>query len=137
MRSRETEELLLFTVDDKSRASLVPRIIHHSEIDAVLLSDKTSSLVNARRNESVLDNIGYTHLWVNHSQEWVHSHLPDVHTQNIENTWRRLKSSISHVKRHLSKEILDDYISVFMMRYNLNENDFFYAFIEIMKTVLS
>ena len=136
MISRETGLLLLFTVDDKSRDSLVPLIIRYTSPESVIITDKSSSYINTRTNQSVLDTLGYSHLWVNHTNEWVHSTIPEVHTQNIERVWRTFKASISHTKRHLEREILDEYVSTFILRYNLYPEAFFNTLIGFIQELI-
>ena len=128
--------MLLYYVNSKSREQLVPYIILNSSPGSVIISDKTSAYINIRQNLSILDRIGYNHMWVNHSEEWVHSMLPEIHTQNIENRWRRFKMSINHKKRHLEKDILDSYVNSFILRVDLDEEGFFFALVEIINQLI-
>ena len=123
IKCRSTGRIIIYHVPDKSAASLVPIILNHVPEGATIYSDKASMYVNNHRNTSRLDELGYEHYWVNHSETWVNEVSPDVHTNNIERTWRSLKGSISYIKRSMQPEILDEYINTFILKANTTKNN--------------
>ena len=80
--------------------------------------------VHSHRQTSLLEEYGFEHFWVNHTQTFVDPLNPSNHTYNIERVWRSLKSFISHIKRAVPAEILDGYIDTFMLKYNAGEEIF-------------
>jgi transposase-like protein len=58
---------------------------------------------------------GYNHDVIRHRKAYVKN---DIHTQNIENVWSRLKRGIYGVYRHVSKKYLQAYADEFAFRYN-------------------
>lgn len=64
-----------------------------------------------------LDRLGYKHETVNHSaEEWARG---DVHTNNLETFWSRLKNSIRGTHIHVSPKHLQKYLLEFEFRYNM------------------
>jgi transposase-like protein len=61
--------------------------------------------------------LGYKHETVNHSmEEWARG---DVHTNNLETFWSRLKNSIRGTHVHVSPKHLSKYLVEFEYRYNM------------------
>jgi transposase len=64
-----------------------------------------------------LHRLGYKHETVNHShEEWARG---DVHTNNLETFWSRLKNSIRGTHVFVSKKHLPKYLGEFEFRYNM------------------
>lgn len=64
-----------------------------------------------------ISRLGYKHETVNHSrEEWARG---DVHTNNLETFWSRLKNSIRGTHVHVSKKHLQKYLVEFEFRYNM------------------
>ena len=133
MKCRSTGRIVVYHVDNKSRGILIPKIIDHVNPGAIILTDKSSSYLNIRRNLSALDPLGFNHFWINHTREWVHPVNPSIHTNGIERTWRSLKSSISYIKRSVPAHIIDDYINSFLIKCYFNEEQI----LEILLDILS
>ena len=96
-----------------------------------------ASYVNVRANTSNITQLGYTHYWVNHSEEYVHNIFNDIHTNNIERTWRSLKTYISHTKRNMKSDVLETYINAFLCIMNGNKGQFYSNFMHIITTYLN
>ena len=94
-----------------------------------------TSYVNNHTNESNLR--GYQHFWVNHTTEYVNELFPQINTNNIERGWRSLKTYISHQKRSLEANILEEYINTFILISNTNPSIFYQIFMTILKTYLN
>jgi transposase-like protein len=99
----KTNLCVLFTVDDRKKATLLPIIKEHVYRCAVVKSDEWSSYKS-------LNRAGFEHLVVNHSVMFVTE--DDVHTQLIESLWSQVKSIIK-VKRGTTSEMLQDYLDYF------------------------
>ena len=61
LKCRETKQIKLFYVDNRKKKTLIPIILQHVEPGSLIISDKFSSYVNLRREESHLDEYGYYH----------------------------------------------------------------------------
>ena len=72
-----------------------------------------------------------------HSEEYVHNIFNDIHTNNIERTWRPLKTHISHTKRNMKSDVLETYINAFLCIMNGNKGQFYSNFMHIMTTYLN
>jgi len=131
MRCRATGISLLFHVENRQQDTLFPIIEDHIEPGAVILSDMFATYVNPRNLNSHLNQLGFRHYFINHSLHYVDPFQNWLHTNTIENTWRYLKESISHVKRHVRAEHIDGYLSVFMMRSSTTKNEFPFLMLEI------
>jgi hypothetical protein len=129
--------VLIFVANDKSKQSLHPHILNHCSPGSVIVSDKMASYVNAKTNESHLEQLGYTHFWVNHTTEWVNDIFPEIHTNTIERTWRSLKSFISHTKRSMSLEVLETYINAFLCIINSDKANFYSTFMDILRIYIN
>ena len=51
-----------------------------------------SVYVNLKTEESFLETLGYEHAYINHTKVYVDEVHNWLHTNNIENTWRKLKA---------------------------------------------
>ena len=107
--------------------------MNHAQNGSVIISDKSTSYLNVRTNTLALDPLGFNHYWVNHSLEWVHPLNRNINTNTIERVWRSLKGSISHIKRSVSAEDIEDYINTFLMRCYFNEE----ILVDIMLHIMS
>ena len=69
---------------ERTADNLIPLIIKYIKPQSVIISDKW-------RAYNKLDQLGYVHKSVNHSDNFVDPEDPSVHTQNIERLWRDIK----------------------------------------------
>ena len=98
---------------------------------STIISDKLSTYVNIRRDESRLDPYGYTHYWVNH-KTFVDEFQRFINTNSIERSWRSLRNLISTIKRTFTLIILEHYLSTFIMRSMMKENELYEILLTIM-----
>jgi len=96
-----------------------------------------ASYVNTRTNQSHIEPLEYEHYWISHKEMWVHDLFPSIHTNNIERSWRSLKSYISKQKRSLSAAVLDSYINAFVAMANSDQNSYFDIIMDIISTYLN
>ncbi|KAG0437334.1 hypothetical protein DMUE_3753 [Dictyocoela muelleri] len=110
---RGTRNCILITVPDRSANTLIPIIIRYVLPGTLIISDKW-------RSYSQLNNHGYQHLTVNHSQNFVSPDDPRVHTQNIESLWHHVKNRLrsQYGTRHY---MLDGYLTEFMFKRRYSE----------------
>ena len=127
MRCRETKQTKLFYVENRKKNTLLSLILQHVEPGSVIISDKFSSYLNIKRDESFLDNFGYYHFWVNHSIEFVDKYQPLIHTNGIERAWRSVRNQISSIKRTFKPKLVKEYLDVFMVK-SMKNNEEFYQF---------
>ena len=79
-----------------------------------------------------LDQNGYIHDTVNHSENFINPENPEVHTQTIESIWNSLKSKIKKKGRNL-KVHLEEYLLEYIYRKKFGENFFEQLIIDISK----
>jgi hypothetical protein len=132
IKCRTTNTVLIFQANDRSIASIYPFIFNHVRTGATIYSDMASTYVNNRTTNSNLSQFGFNHLWVNHSERWVDEIFSDIHINSIERVWRSLKRSIYYVRRPMSAEILDSYISAFLFYMNIPVEEMYDAFLTIL-----
>ena len=124
LKNRETQLCLLFKVPDKQRNTLYPIIEKHVQNGSKIISDKFSSYINPRTNQSFLNENGYEHYFINHSQSYVNPVINWIHTNQIENTWKCLKNSLSKYKLSVKEDLVDEYLYNFMFHQGLNHEEF-------------
>ena len=73
-----------------------------------VLSDCHSAYISMHSSKSHLNQYGWYHFWINHSDFYVHEKYPFVCTSRIEYTWRMLKISFSNIKAHQNPDRIDD-----------------------------
>ena len=130
---RKSKKIALFYVENRSSNTLIPLILENIPINSTIISDKYSTYVNIRRNESRLERYNtYHHYWVNHSQTFVDHYQDFIHSNSIERKWRSLRNSISTIKRSFSPHILQQYLDTFIMKSMIKEKELF----ELMMLIL-
>ena len=125
----------MFDVENGKSSTLLPLIIENIPTPSTIISDKFSTYVNIRRDESRLDPYGYTHYWVNHSKTFVDEFQPFINTNSIERSWRSLRNSISTIKRTFAPTILEHYLNTFIMRSMMKENELYELLLTIMRSL--
>ena len=116
MLCRRTGIPLFYYIPDRKHPTLSALFKPHVEDGSVVLSDCHPSYVRPRSATSRLDQYGWYHFWINHSERFVHDKFSFVHTNNVERHWRALKSSISYIKYSVKEERVDQYLHSFMLR---------------------
>uniref|UniRef100_A0A182SYA5 DDE_Tnp_IS1595 domain-containing protein n=1 Tax=Anopheles maculatus TaxID=74869 RepID=A0A182SYA5_9DIPT len=84
---RETHDIFLELVQKRDAATLHDIIMRHVAPGSTILTD-------GWRAYNGLENRGYSHAMVNHSENFVDPNDPFVHTQSIENLWRTHRGSL-------------------------------------------
>ena len=108
--------IALFHVPDRKESTLIPIIIQNVAEGTTIMSDKFSSYVNLKTNQSKIEQYGLDHFWTNHSVNFVDKYQPDIHTNSIERQWRRLRNKIPNIKRSFSGSIIQNYLNTFMIK---------------------
>ena len=98
-------------------------------LDVVKYSDLIIGLV-------ALTNIFAVHNTVNHSEEFVDSENPNVHTNTIESNWRDLKRSIL-TRNGTTKALYESYFSMHCIkrRYLFDKKCVFKGYLDLIKRV--
>ena len=86
----------------RNKETLWPLIEKYIVKGSVIVSDKWKAYQG-------LESLGYKHLVINHSENFVDPANPDVHTQNIERMWRTVKSWIK--RPGMQAQYLDQYLA--------------------------
>ena len=90
MVERGSGRALTFCVPGRTRETLVTRLVQEFiQPGTVILSDKFSPYFN-------LNDIGYTHLMVNHSENFVDPYI-GAHTNTIEGVWNIVKKKLKRM----------------------------------------
>lgn len=105
---------------------IIAKVVSNARIDTVLpiindhVPEGTTVSTDKSRIYRGLNDLGYRHQSVDHSaNEWVRG---DVHTNNLEGYWSRIKNSIRGTHIHVSRKHLAKYLGEFEYRYNMREN---------------
>ena len=102
---RGSGRALTFRVPDRTRETLVTRLVQEFiQPGTVILSDKFSPYFN-------LNDIGYTHLMVNHSENFVDPYT-GAHTNTIEGVWNAVKKKLKRMCgtfKHQLPSYLDEF----------------------------
>ena len=98
-------------VEDRTRETLIPIIKQYIAPGSTIVSDEW----RAYRSIGRLAGFNYTHLTVNHSENFVNPQNPEAHTQSIESLWGRLKKPFK--RRNGTSDILfRSYVDQFIFR---------------------
>ena len=89
----------------KNKETLIPLIQKYILPKSVIFSDSFATY-------NSLNELGYTHYQVNHSENFVDPIDRNIHTQNIERLWRDLKESIK--RPGIKTKYLYQYIARYM-----------------------
>ena len=119
---RESQKALLFHVPDRTRETLVHRLITtHIRPGTVIYSDQFTPYIP-------LNQLGYIHLSVNHSKNFVD---PDsgAHTNTIECMWALVKKKLKSMSRTLYKYI-PSYLDEFTWFWNFGKERAFEQLLE-------
>ena len=105
MVERASGRALTFRVPDRTRETLVTRLVQEFiQPGTVILSDKFSPYFN-------LNDISYTHLMVNHSENFVDPYT-GAHTNTIEGLWNAVKKKLKRMCgtfKHQLPSYLDEF----------------------------
>jgi hypothetical protein len=89
-------------VEDRREATLVEIILRRIAPSTTIISDGWAAYRNLRQH-------GYNHEVINHSENFVDVGNRNVHTQNIENNWKNIKTWLRHKGTNLG-ESLHEYL---------------------------
>ena len=114
-----TKGAFLRLVDNRTRETLLP-IIHDRIVrGSTIWSDTWAPYFT-------LNNEGYTHLMVNHSENYVDP-VTRMHTQEIESFWNKLKAEIK-IRRGYNEHQLAGFLDEFVYRQFHMGRDIFETF---------
>ena len=110
---RQTKDCFMFTVPDRTAATLLPIIRQSVLPGTTILSDQWAAY-------NGIAAMGYNHETVNHSRNFVDP-VTGAHTQNIERSWKAAKE---RNKRHngTHRDMLDSYMCEYMWRRRQSNN---------------
>jgi transposase len=112
-KGEESGRIVAKVVDDAGAKSLMPHVRTKVLPESVVYTDEAAVYNN-------LENMGYEHDWVSHSNKVYVS--GDVHTNTIDGFWTHLKRGVSGVYRGVSPKHLQSYLDEYVFRYNNREN---------------
>ena len=98
---------------------------------SIVISDKFSSYLNLKKEESSIDPYEYYHFWVNHSKEFVNRYQSFIHTNGIERSWRCVRNQISSIKRTFRPKLVQEYLDVFMVKSTKTAQEFYQFMIQV------
>ena len=110
----KTSKMNAFVVNDTKRKSIQPFIYSFVKADTNLMTDEWWAYKGLDKD--------YNHKFIDHSKkEYVSLQDNNIHTNNIEGSWKILKNSISGMYNHVSKKHLQKYVDEFVYRFNLRK----------------
>ncbi|XP_055076885.2 uncharacterized protein [Misgurnus anguillicaudatus] len=101
---------LLKMVKDRSRNTLMPIITKHIRRGSTVYSDNWRAYLNALRP------LGYKHLTVNHSENFVDPQT-GCHTQHIERAWLAIKAQVSRFRGNKTTKLLREHLKFIQWHY--------------------
>lgn len=110
---RSTKECFMVRVKDRSKETLLPLIRKYIKPGTTIISDEWKAY-------SQLQQHGYQHNTVCHKVNFVNPQNKEVHTQNIENSWRYAKNT--YPERYTSEQLRDSYLQEFLYRRKHKDN---------------
>ena len=110
---RETKEIFMVRVPDRTRSTLYKIIKKHIRPGTRIISDEWAAY-------QTLSEEGYTHDTICHKRNFVNPKDPSIHTQNIECQWRYAKKN--YPDNSTSKKLRDSYLQEFLYRRKHGEN---------------
>lgn len=87
---------------------------------------ETTIISDCWKAYNTLSNEGFQHLTVNHSLNFVDPSKADVHTQNIERTWRDVRGGIPRYGRKEAHFI--GYLAEFLFKRHFSSHEDIHAF---------
>ena len=101
---------------DTARESIQPIIKQYLKQDAVLISDDWKGYKGL--------GIDYAHYAIKHAGSgYKHDFGRDVHTNNIEGSWKIMKNSLRDMYNSVSRKHLQTYVDEFVFRFNTRKID--------------
>jgi transposase-like protein len=82
-------------------------------------------------NIANIDNGIYAHDVVIHQENFVNPLNSDIHTQNVESMWNRMKRFMRRINNTSSRHLFPSYVSEFMWRCSIGDNVFMEFLVEI------
>jgi transposase-like protein len=110
---RGSRKCFLYRVPDRRSETLIPFIENCILAGSRIMSDGLASY----NSISHLQGGVYSHDVIIHDTNFVHPNNSDIHTQNIESLWSRLKYMFKNM-RETNEPLLDSYLCDFMWRSN-------------------
>ena len=103
--------MFMFPVPDRKRGKLLSIIKENIEPGSIIVSDQWA----AYNDICKLEGYDFTHLTVNHSQNFVNPSNPAAHTQTIESTWGHVKKIYKQLNG-TSKALFPSYLDQFLFK---------------------
>ena len=110
---RETKEIFMVRVPDRSKATLVPIVIKHIRHGSIIMSDEWRAYVT-------LADQGYEHHTICHKYNFVDPDDDRIHTQNIECRWRYAKQC--YPRNSTSNDLRESYLQEYLYRNKHGKN---------------
>lgn len=122
---------ILRMVKNRSRATLIPILQRHVRPGSTVVSDCWRAYVRS------LNGLGYNHLTVNHSENFVDP-TSGCHTQHIERAWQTIKGQVWRLRGNRTKILLKDHLKFIEWTFWLgkeNKRGIFAQLVEDIKSV--
>ena len=108
---RGSRKCFMVQVENRREGTLRALIEQHIRPGTHIISDGWAAYANI----STIGNGIYSHSVINHSENFVHPLDPNIHTQNIENAWMRVKRKLKR-QSGTSRDKFPSYIPEFLFR---------------------
>ena len=120
---RESKSSYIFLIPNRRTDIIFMLIDYFVESGSIIISDQFSLYVNKGGNTRILQKIpekSFHHYWTNHSYQWTNALDPQIHTNNIERTWREMRKV---VRRNVDIRSITNYLNTFIFQTVVHPQD--------------
>ena len=122
IKSRQSGRFVLYPLLYRDKEALYKIILTHVPYGSLIYSDCWSAYVNNKTSPktSHLANLGYLHLFVDHSVRFVSSISNTIHVNTIERLWQSVKK---YIRIYRPKIFINEYLAKIHLNLSMSKDD--------------